>query len=135
MASADTFALSIRPATEGIAIAASTARIPMTTRSSIRVKPCLDLNMDFNLLKDLCSKKGVSGDESEIAQFIAEEMRSTFRKQAIDGFYENLDFYLSDYEATSLITVNDVTILDVNLNDGIWYNLSINLSQNGNLRI
>ena len=34
-----------------------------------------------------------------------------------DGFYENLDFYLNDYEATSLITVNDVTILDVNLND------------------
>lgn len=50
-------------------------------------------------------------------QFIAEEMKSTFRKQAIDGFYENLDFYLNDYEATSLITVNDVTILDVNLND------------------
>ena len=31
--------------------------------------------MDFNLLKDLCSKKGVSGDEKEIAQFIAEEIK------------------------------------------------------------
>lgn len=31
--------------------------------------------MDFNLLKDLCSKKGVSGDEREIAQFIAEEIK------------------------------------------------------------
>ena len=31
--------------------------------------------MDFNLLKDLCSKKGVSGDEKEVAQFIAEEIK------------------------------------------------------------
>lgn len=52
-------------------------------------------------------------------QFIAEELKSTFRKQAIDGFYENLDFYLNDYGATALITVNDVTILDVKLNDTI----------------
>ena len=33
--------------------------------------------MDFNLLKDLCSKKGVSGHEKEIAQFIAEEIKQT----------------------------------------------------------
>ncbi len=52
-------------------------------------------------------------------QFIAEEMKSAFRNQAIDGFYGNLDYYLKDYEATTLITVKDVSILDVNLNDTI----------------
>ena len=31
--------------------------------------------MDFELLKDLCSKKGVSGDEKEIAQFVAEVIK------------------------------------------------------------
>ena len=67
---------------------------------------------DFYTWSNKTGRNDVGG-----VQFIAEEMRSTFRKQAIDGFYENLDFYLNDYEATSLITVNDVTILDVNLND------------------
>lgn len=52
-------------------------------------------------------------------QFIAEEMRSDFRNQAIDGFYGNLDYYLKDYDATTLITVKDVSVLDVNLNDTI----------------
>ena len=67
---------------------------------------------DFYTWSNKTGRNDVGG-----VQFIAEEMRSTFRKQAIDGFYENLYFYLNDYEATSLITVNDVTILDVNLND------------------
>lgn len=52
-------------------------------------------------------------------QFIDEEMKSNFRKQAIDNFYENLDYYLKDYDETSLLTVNNVTILDVNLEDTI----------------
>lgn len=45
--SADTFALSIRPATKEIAIATSTASMPITTRSSIKVKPLL---CDFVLI-------------------------------------------------------------------------------------
>ena len=52
-------------------------------------------------------------------QFIDEEMKVNFRKQAIDSFYENLDYYLKDYDLTSLLTVNNVTILDVNLDDTI----------------
>ena len=67
---------------------------------------------DFYTLSNKTGRNDVGG-----IQFIAQEMKSTFRKQAIDRFYENLDFYLNDYEAASLITVNDVTILDVNLND------------------
>ncbi len=52
-------------------------------------------------------------------QFINEEMKANFRKQAIDSFYENLDYYLKDYDPTSLLTVSHVTILDVNLDDTI----------------
>lgn len=52
-------------------------------------------------------------------QFINEEMKANFRKQAIDSFYENLDYYLKDYDPTSLLTVNNVTTLDVNLDDTI----------------
>ena len=46
---------------------------------------------DFYTWSNKTGRNDVGG-----VQFIAEEMRSTFRKQAIDGFYENLDFYLND---------------------------------------
>ena len=62
-----------------------------------------------------------------------------------DTQYNLLKGY-NDKEALSIDIISNSVILiinskviniplDVNLNDGIWYNLSINLSQNGNLRI
>lgn len=62
-----------------------------------------------------------------------------------DNQYNLLKGY-NDKEALSIDIISNSVILiinskviniplDVNLNDGIWYNLSINLSQNGNLRI
>ena len=46
---------------------------------------------DFYTWSNKTGRNDVGG-----VQFIAEEMRSTFRKQAIDGFYENLDVNLND---------------------------------------
>ena len=52
-------------------------------------------------------------------QFIDKEMRSAFKKQAIDGYYETLDYYLENEDASSLMSVNKVQITNVNLNDVI----------------
>ena len=52
-------------------------------------------------------------------QFINEEMQATFKKQAIDGYYETLDYYLEHDGAASLMSVEEVNLSDVNLNDTI----------------
>ena len=69
---------------------------------------------DFYTLSNKTGRNDVGG-----LQFIDKDMRANFRKQAIDSFYESLDYYLKVYDENSLLVVNNVTVLDVNLEDTI----------------
>ncbi|MDE5978135.1 MAG: hypothetical protein K2G70_06720 [Turicibacter sp.] len=69
---------------------------------------------DFYTLSNKAGRNDIGG-----MQFIAADLMPTFRQQAIDNFYENLDFYVKANDTNSLITVKDVTILTVNLNDSM----------------
>jgi len=70
-----------------------------------------------NFIADFYTWSNKSG-RSDVGgvQFISKSNQATFKKQAIDGFYLNLDYYLNEYEGTDLQTVKEVEILDQDLN-------------------
>ena len=70
-----------------------------------------------NFIADFYTWSNKSG-RSDVGgvQFIAKSNQATFKKQAIDGFYLNLDYYLNEYEGNDLQTVKEVEILDQDLN-------------------